>query len=302
MYKTGFVDNFLNHYTNMGKSENTIIGYETDLKQFYKEMSIGDDDINNLTSEDILTFIDILKEKGISNRSINRKLSCVSAFYTFLFFKGEVSENIFKRIGKLNIESVETKHLEEQEAKELLSLAKEKMEKASPAKKWLKVRDLLIIEVLLSCGIRAFELEALTLGDIELTGKHRGRITIQRGKGNKKRAVYIPEKVVKTYEMWLHEREVRNIECEQVFVSLNKVPLCKRQIQNIISGFSKELNFDITTHGLRHTFATLCIGNNADLKSVSKVLGHSTTTITEKVYIHSTEKDLKDCRDNNPLF
>ena len=297
-----FINEFLNHYKFMDKSENTITNYRSDLNQFYELMFLDDEKLKELKVEDAMIYIDILKNKGMGNRSINRKLSTVSAFCSYLYTKEYIGDNVFKKIGKLSVDSNEPKYLEKEEAKIFLNLAKEKVEKSSPIKRWLKLRDLLIVEIFLSVGIRAFEMEALTIRDIELEGKHRGRITVRKGKGNKKRCAYLNSEVVETYEKWLYERKIKNIQCEELFVSLNGTKLCKRQIQNIISNLADELGFDITAHGLRHTYATLCLENNAELKSLSKSLGHSSTAITESVYIHATDKDLKDCRDSNPLF
>jgi len=154
------------------------------------------------------------------------------------------------------------------------------------------IRDLTILMVLFSTGLRVSELVNLKRKHIDLK---RGEFMI-RGKGDKPRIVFLSPEAKELLELYFTKRTDN---AEAAFVShqgANKhTQLTSRTIQRIVEKYTKAAGIvkKVTPHVIRHSFATDLLINGADIRSVQAMLGHSSITTTQ-IYTHITDKQLKD--------
>lgn len=154
------------------------------------------------------------------------------------------------------------------------------------------LRDVAILEVFFSTGLRLSELCSLPRRiDIK-----RGEVTV-RGKGDKLRVVFLSESAKKAIQNYLAKRTDTE---EKLFVSLNKSGkiigrITPRAVQRMIESRAKEAGIakHVHPHQLRHSFATDLLINGADLRSVQELLGHANITTTQ-IYTHLTNKELRE--------
>ena len=156
------------------------------------------------------------------------------------------------------------------------------------------LRDKSILELLFSTGLRVSELCSLT-SDIDLNSDE---LSI-RGKGGKIRVVFISDEAKKAVKAYLTARKDMN---DALFVHVGKEivkkeanPLNKRTVERIVKQYAIKAGISkkVTPHTMRHLFATDLLSNDADLRSVQALLGHS-SIITTQIYTHVTDKHLRD--------
>ena len=163
------------------------------------------------------------------------------------------------------------------------------------------LRDKAILEVLFSTGLRVSELSRLKRDDINLRRRKRGTVEFTvRGKGKKVRLVFLSERAT----FWLKEYLDRRVDASPwMFIRMDKaanalsdeMPMTPRSIQRLVEKYSRLAGITkrITPHTLRHTFATDLLSNDADIRSVQTILGHSSITTTQ-IYTHVTDKHLRE--------
>lgn len=156
------------------------------------------------------------------------------------------------------------------------------------------VRDRAILETLFSTGLRVSELCALD----RFVNIDRGELTI-RGKGERLRVVFLSDGAKKTLKEYLKKRSDAE---EAMFISLShaKTPkvlgrMVPRTVERIVARHARAAGITgkVTPHQLRHQFATDLLSNGADIRSVQKLLGHSSITTTQ-VYTHVTDRELRE--------
>lgn len=165
------------------------------------------------------------------------------------------------------------------------------------------LRDKAILEVLFSAGLRVSELAKLKRSDINLKNKKNGVVEFSvRGKGKKIRVVFLSDEAAK----WLKEYlDLRPDVSPWMFVRMDKAadtsskkdeePMTTRSMERLVAKYARLAGIakQVTPHTLRHTFATDLLANDADIRSVQAMLGHSSITTTQ-VYTHITDKHLRE--------
>jgi integrase/recombinase XerC len=157
------------------------------------------------------------------------------------------------------------------------------------------MRNLAIVELFYSTGMRLSELQGLTVDQLDLVSE---RVRVM-GKGRKERIVPVGRMAVKALR---HYYEARTLvmagstrgDRRAVFVGQTGKRLTVRQIQNIVGAFLKQVADDqgLSTHSLRHTFATHLLDSGADLMAVKELLGHASLSTTQ-IYTHTSKERLK---------
>lgn len=273
---------------NYGYSIETISAYSEDLKIFrlYCENSlINYLDINH---DEIRNFLTDELERGISKKTLKRRLSTLRGFYNYLVEKEIITINPFLTIQTPKIEKRLPEFLYYDTVEKLLKTNSER-------KDFLVFRDQAILELMYSSGIRASELCSLTLGQIDV----RKRILYVIGKGNKERIVPFS----KVAQKWINEylkkcRPIllsKNTSTElpdNLFVNFNGKRLTTRGLEYILKQVEEKTGVYVHLHPhiLRHTFATHLLDNNADLRVIQELLGHESLSTTQ-IYTHiSMEK------------
>ena len=273
------LDNFYKYLDSKGYSSNTISSYKKDLNQFIK-FSKGKIDVDYSF---IRSYLQFLHNKKYTNKSIARHISSLKSFYKYLTKNEIVKDNPCLLLSNPKIEKKLPNYINYNDLEILFSI---------PDKDdILELRNLLILELLYSTGIRVSELVNIKLDDIDFDNK---RIYIL-GKGNKERYVLFG-KICNDILMEYLEKSRNKLNKNSDYLLLNKFgnKITDRAIRMIIDDIVKKssLKLNISPHTLRHTFATHLLNEGADLKIVQELLGHENISTTG-IYTHVSNEHLR---------
>jgi len=252
-----------------GLSKNSVTFYRSDLMQF--EEFLGKPAIQS-NSDDVIDFLATIKktEDGnvVNQRTLNRKLSSINAFFKFAY-KKEWTNNKLK-IKQLKTPKQLPKFLTNEEIEEAL--------KNIDSDNWLSLRDKALILFLYATGLRVSEAMDAKKSDIE-----EGWIRVRSGKGDKERLVPIAEIALRALNDYLFKRPHTS---DYLFINSKGGRLSRISAFNITK---KYLN--VSPHVLRHSFATSLILGGADLRVVQELLGHA-SMLTTQIYTHIQKENL----------
>ncbi len=265
---------------------NTLDAYLKDLQKLLNYYSDEGIDFRQVTLKQLDGFAKALQELGVGPRSVARILSGVRSFYRFLTIEKEVETDPTELLESPKL----GKHLPE-----VLSLPEiDAIEAAIDLSKPEGVRDLAIVEVLFSCGLRISELCGLKLSELYL---EEGYIRVH-GKGRKERLVPIGDSAIDRLRQWFVVRQgckVKPGEEDFVFVSLRRG---KRLSRISLFVYIKEyaakagIRKNISPHTFRHSFATQLLEGGANLRAIQAMLGHEDIGTTE-IYMHVDKTHLR---------
>ena len=272
---------FYKYLEDKGYSLNTINSYKKDLSQFV--LFTKDIDINKIDYNFIRNYLQFLYNQKYSSKTVSRHISSLKSFFKYLVKMGKIKENPCVLISSPKLEKKLPNYLNYNDLEVLFSI---------PDKNdVLGLRNLLILELLYSCGVRVSELVNIKLKDIDFNNK---RILIL-GKGNKERYVlygHICSDLLNKYLTKSYSKLNKNSE----YLLLNKFgnKITDRAIRMIIDDIVKKssLKLNISPHTLRHTFATHLLNEGADLKVVQELLGHENISTTG-IYTHVSNEHLR---------
>ena len=266
-------------------SEHTITAYRADLITFvgFISSTYGQEDLKDVNPSQVRSWVVNLVEQGLSNSSINRKVSSIKAYYRFLLKTKQLEvsplakHRALKTTRKLQVPFSETE----------VNTALQNI----PAEGFEELRNKLMVELFYSTGIRRSELIGIKLGDIDLSS---GLLKV-KGKGNKERFIPLLPSVKAGITDYLKEREeVKNGNSgDYFFLTAAGVKmydsLVYRTINNYFRGVSSKLKQ--SPHILRHSFATHLLNQGAHINAVKELLGHSSLAATQ-VYTHNSMAEL----------
>lgn len=268
-------------------SHNTLSSYKTDLDQFilfvYGADSKSDinEFLNKFRNSDLVTkFSEYLKSRGYSIASIARKIAAIKSFLRYLVETGKIKEEVLNEINSPRVNKRQPEILTTNEVKIFLN---EVGVHDSPESK----RDKAMLELLYATGMRASELMALNVNDVNFDSNH----VICRWEGEKPRVIpfdFAVSKILKEYIDGPRLKMVNNQNEKALFVNARGERLTRQGFWQIIQGYAKKINMDkkITPRNLRHSFALHKLKSGTDLKTVQTLLGHahlSTTKIYQEV-------------------
>ncbi len=272
-----------------GLTDNSVMAYTRDLRKLMEcltEMGKADIEPKDVTPEDFGEFVSWLGRKGVAARTQSRIMSGVRTFYKSLIISEEIDTD--------PTESVQAPRIG-RKLPTVLSVAEIDAMEDSFAKDTMDgVRNLAMIEVLYSCGLRVSELTDLKLINLHFS---KGYITVV-GKGRKERMVPIGERAKNYVLRYLREfRETVNIVPfyrDYVFLNRMGTTISRIMVFNIVreaaqaAGITKH----VSPHTLRHSFATHLVDGGANLRAVQQMLGHESIVTTE-IYTHLDNTYLK---------
>jgi len=268
-------------------SDHTVRAYQKDIETFAQFCSEnhGEEDIVKISYPLIRNWIVELSDHGISNRSINRKISSLQAYYKFLLKIGDITVSPLVKHRALKTSKKVEVPFSENEMETILS-------EIPFADDFEGVRDKLIIELLYTTGIRRAELVNLKINDVDFSSQ----VIKVLGKRNKERIIPMLPSTIERIKSYLIKRsELENV-TDSSFLILTKEglkiyeTLVYRTINKYFSLVSPKVKK--SPHILRHTFATHLLNRGADLNSVKELLGHSSLASTQ-VYTHNSIAELK---------
>ncbi|MFI1772313.1 tyrosine-type recombinase/integrase [Thalassobellus citreus] len=265
----------------------TVNAYQKDLESFldFIKNYYETNSINNVNYSQIRSWIVSLVESGLTNRSINRKVSALNTYYKFLLKIGDIDINpLAKHKALKTSKKIQVPFSEKEIATVLDDLHFEK--------DFEGVRDKLIIELFYSTGIRRIELVELKLTSFSFDNK-----TLKvLGKRNKERIVPLLETVSQTLSKYIKLRN--ELECvldtDYLFLTKKGVKIYETLVYRIINEYFSLASSKVkkSPHILRHSFATHLLNQGADLNAVKELLGHSSLASTQ-VYTHNSISELK---------
>ena len=276
-------------YLNLEKnySKHTLIAYHKDLEGFREFASLEFDfsEINNVSYAIIRSWIVKLVDDGVSNSTINRKISSLRTYYKFLLKIGDIDASPLAKHKVLKIAKILQVPFSEKEIENVLEILKEE-------NSFVGLRNKLIVELFYSTGMRRAELINLKLNDISDSQK-----TIKvLGKRNKERIIPLLPSVLNTIASYLDYRKSLSSIKDVHYLLLTKKgakiyeTLVYRVINNYFSKASEKVKK--SPHILRHSFATHLLNEGADIKSVKELLGHSSLASTQ-IYANNSISKLQ---------
>lgn len=213
-------------------------------------------------------------KQGLSAKSIGLRLVALRQFLAFLVRQGELVVNVAVGIKAPKAGRHLPKNIDAEQVAQLLET------EGDHAQDW---RDLAMMELMYSSGLRLSELQGLNLADMDLNLQE-VRVL---GKGHKERVVPIGSKAVQALYKWLSVREHFKPSDNAVFLNRQGKRLSHRSIQLVIQKWGKKQGLDshLHPHKLRHSFATHMLEASQDLRAVQELLGHSNLSTTQ-IYTH----------------
>ena len=270
-------------------SQKTVLAYRSDLKDFCKFFKEKD-----LDDSVILEYMQHLtQERNLKDSTINRKLIVLKMFFEYLYTQGYIDQNYYlSHTFKFKKERNLPKTLAIKETSKLLArVTNQNLAAKSDYGTWKTTRNLALVDVLISTGIRIGEASSISLNDIIVSE----RTILIHGKGRKQRLIYIScPQTWSNLMQWLKVRKNYATHTDKLFVNRYGNQLGIHGIEYIFKTLkvAAGINEKSTPHYLRHTFATNLLANGADLRSVQEILGHSSVSTTE-IYTEVTTKRKK---------
>jgi integrase/recombinase XerC len=265
----------------------TVNAYQKDLESFQKHNQEQFDEINikTVNYSQIRSWIIFLVEKGIANRSINRKVSSLNTYYKFLLKIDVLKINPLVKHRALKTSKKVQIPFSENEINTVL-------DDFNFDDSFEGVRDKLIIELFYSTGIRRIELVQLKLVDIDISSQ-----TVKvLGKRNKERLLPLLNSVIETIKKYLIKRQEFQIidDKANLFLTKKGVKIYETLVYRIINDYFSKASTKVkkSPHILRHSFATHLLNQGADLNAVKELLGHSSLAATQ-IYTHNSIAELK---------
>lgn len=275
------IEAFLKYLKVLRKDSNyTITSYKNDLLELYDFTT----DLRGITTDIAKDYLEYLYAKGLSRNSISRKLSAIRSFYQYLENEEIIRDNYFREVSNPKRRESLPKYAKMHDLEKLFDC----FDKEST----LGQRNALILEMLYATGLRVGELVNIKLGDINFYNRSIKVV----GKGSKERIVFFGGYCEDVLELYLNDgrRELDKKREEYLFLNKNGTKLSSRYIRKIIDDAVRkcEIDYHISPHTLRHTFATDMLNAGADLMTVKDLLGHSSIDTTG-IYTHVSNEQLK---------
>ena len=251
----------------------SVAAYEYDVLRLLR--LAGDAPLAGLTSQEIRRYAGRLHGQGLNGRSIARLLSAWRAFFRWL-----VRERLSAANPAIGVKPPKSgkrlpKVLSPDEASQLLGGMPE-----TPA----EVRDLAILELLYSSGLRRAELVSLDLGDVRAADAL-VRVT---GKGSRTREVPVGRQALLALDAWLQVRPLMaRPGCEALVVGVRGDRISDRVLSTRVEQWARQrgLGQHLHPHMLRHSFASHVLQSSGDLRAVQEMLGHASIATTQ-IYTH----------------
>lgn len=280
------VEEFIDHLRKEKRySQHTLSSYLKDISQFRDHIieTFEATTVSEVSHFYIRSWMVQLMDKGITARSINRKLSALRTYFKYLMRQGVIKKDPTLKIDPPKTSKRLPVYLERAQTERLFEIA-------DMAEGFEGARDRAILEILYGTGMRKAELIALKDSDVDFAQR---QIKVL-GKGNKERIVPISEGSVATIKDYIELRNEQFV-TDTLLVTDKGAPLYPKLVYNIVRKF---LNLVTTLekkspHVLRHTFATHLSNSGAELNAVKDLLGHSSLAATQ-VYTHNNIEKLKE--------
>ena len=288
MYFSNFFD-YLKKEKNY--SDNTIVAYKKDINTFSKFCSeeLNKKNISHLDYKIIRNWIVKLSDSNLSPLTINRKISALSRYYDFLIKINEIKESPLKKHKRLKVQPKIIIPFSEEEVLTVMDVFHDDFEGK---------RNMLIIEMLYSTGLRRDELINIKIDDIFFDDS----LIKVRGKRNKERLVPIITTLKQSMDIYLELRNQVKTKFNNLFITSKGTKIGPSLVYRIVKKYFSKVSTKVkrSPHVLRHSFATHLLNNGADINSIKEILGHSSLASTQIYTKIKLPKIISDYQKNHP--
>lgn len=265
------ISDYLNFLSNIkGLAKNTTLSYQRDLIKFSSfAQSQNITNFEMLTEEICSGWIANLFESSVNARSIQRHISSVKGFFNYAIKHGLILNSPFELIGSPKSPNYLPSVLSPEDIEQLLNFKPKNAQ---------EIRDMAIVELIYSSGLRVSEAINVNLNDFE-ESKDFLRVL---GKGSKTRLVPVGRFAQSAINKWINKRKTLATVDEALFVNLRGKRISARSIQERIKHLALRQGLPpVNPHMLRHSFATHLLESSGDLRSIQELLGHSSLSTTQ---------------------
>ena len=293
MTPRALVEEYLVHLAKeRDQSPNTVKAYRRDLEIFltFADRYYGGHwALESVDRLGLRGFLGEFERRGLARRSAARALSALRSFYRYLQINHDVKNAVTRAAKVPRLEKRLPTHLRRQDIDSLFEVA----EAAAASGEFVELRDLAVLELFYSSGLRLSELRGINLPDLDLLSD---QVKV-RGKGRKERIVPVGRRAVTAIRRYLDAREAvvsrPGSERAALFVNRRGKRLGATTVQRRVHGLYLGAGIEgQRVHSLRHTFATHLMDAGADLRAVQELLGHASLSTTQ-IYTHTSVERLK---------
>ncbi len=283
------IEGFRKYLRVLNRADKTVQWYIHDAMLFLRHIEDNYDAValNRIGKHELRDFLAFELARGISRKSLMRRVSGIKMFFRYLIEEGAVKDTTILAVDTPKAEKKLPKTLSQDQIKGLLS--------GINGERAIDKRNLAILTFLYGTGARVSELVALNLNDVDFNS---GLVRL-KGKGGRDRIVPAGSYVIEKMKDWL---DVRHDASGAVFTSLKGSRISERHIRNILSAALRRaaLTLPLSPHGMRHSFATHMLENGADIRTVQELLGHMSLSTTQ-IYTHiATDKLVRTYKNFHP--
>ena len=276
-------EKFINYLSSEKRfSVHTITSYSNDVNQFFlflsEEYKITSE-LSEVNFQIVRSWIASLLEKGVTPRSVNRKISTLKTYFKFLIREGVIQESPMLKVVAPKSKKRLPLFVEEDQIESLLN-------GVEFDDGFIGERDKLIIELFYVTGIRLSELINIKISDLNFDNN----LVKVLGKRNKERLIPLSARIVKELQFFIENYKIDNY----LFTNLGGTKVYTKLVYRVVNKYIGKISSinKKSPHILRHTFATHMLNNGADINAIKELLGHANLSATQ-VYTHNTIEKLK---------
>jgi integrase/recombinase XerD len=302
-----YLEDFLLACQSKNLSPKTLSSYEQSLKLFiaYLKAEHGLEDLNRVKTGHIRQYVAYVQERGkytvvnreesksvnhpqnrrdykksVSSVTINNYIRNIKVFFNWLQEEGELHKNPVSNISQIKTERRQKAGISEQEFNLLLS--------QFDFTKFHGYRNKVITMLLQDTGMRITECLVL---DVEAIDFNHRMILVTKTKGRKERYVYFSQVMAKELKHYIKFKE-RYTETELLFPTTRNTLLTIHSFEKQLKQAGKQIGLNVHPHQLRNNFARHYLLNGGDFYTLSRILGHSSVTVTEQAYMDLTREEI----------
>ncbi|HZR06678.1 MAG TPA: site-specific tyrosine recombinase/integron integrase [Candidatus Udaeobacter sp.] len=282
--KDPLAEEFLRYLANeRNASPRTLKAYRQALTAFRAENQTP---WKKCEGNDFRDYLFVISKRGQARSYVRLQFSALRTFYQFLAARKGLRRNPVREVQLPKIEKKLPLVLTRQQVEELLA-APTRESKSKSAPTWMPLRDVAIMELFYSSGLRLSELAALNVAEVDPYTES-ARVF---GKGRKERVCPVGFPALEAISRY---RAAANVHSGPLFINKARKRISPRSIWLVLKRYVRHTSIpiSISPHKLRHSFATHMLDRGADLRSVQALLGHASLSTTQ-IYTHVTVERLK---------
>lgn len=292
-----YINEFVDYKISEGRDvEKTISRYIKYINEAFEYLNINSlEDLNNIKYPTIkINWVNKKIEEGLSNASMNLRITSVQSFVRFMNDMDYISNNSFDKIKKLKAKAKKVEVSEDKIVKMLELVNEDYMENPS----FKTCRDRYMLYIMIFCGLRNGEVRSLKLDSIKLDGSF--QVT---GKYSKTREVSLPAKLIKMHQNYMGWRVAIKGNSDCLFVSNHGNQLDQNVCNRLVKKYSEMVGLECwTAHSTRKACVTTLIDSGIPVEAVANIVGHVDYKTTLKSYYQQDKKVIKEDINKNKLL